>query len=80
MILNIMIIIQVIIGKEIQVSFGYKERILKRGEQLMSLVYKNDTYSYNGEYEMGSLNKFAQAERRLSAKKQALDDMKNEYD
>lgn len=46
----------------------------------MSLVYKNDTYSYNGEYEMGSLNKFAQAERRLSAKKQALDDIKNEYD
>lgn len=42
----------------------------------MSLVYKNDTYSYNGEYEMGSLNKFAQAERRLSAKKQALDDVK----
>ena len=27
----------------------------------MSLVYKNDTYNYNGEYEMGSLNKFAQA-------------------
>lgn len=26
----------------------------------MSLVYKNDTYNYNGEYEMGSLNKFAQ--------------------
>lgn len=46
----------------------------------MSLVYKNDTYNYNGEYEMGSLNKFAQVERRLSAKKQALDDMKNEYD
>lgn len=46
----------------------------------MSLVYKNDTYSYNGKYEMGSLNKFAQAERRLSAKKQTLDDMKNEYD
>ena len=46
----------------------------------MSLAYKNDTYNYNGEYEMGSLNKFAQAERRLSAKKQALDDMKNEYD
>ena len=46
----------------------------------MSLVYKNDTYNYNGEYEMGSLNKFAQAERRLSAKKLALDDMKNEYD
>ena len=45
----------------------------------MSLVYKNDTYNYNGEYEMGSLNKFAQVERRLSAKKQALDDMKNEY-
>lgn len=45
----------------------------------MSLAYKNDTYNYNGEYEMGSLNKFAQAERRLSAKKQALDDMKNEY-
>ena len=35
----------------------------------MSLVYKNDTYSYNGKYEMGSLNKFAQAERRLSANK-----------
>lgn len=34
----------------------------------MSLVYKNDTYNYNGEYEIGSLNKFAQAERRLSAK------------
>ena len=46
----------------------------------MSLVYKNDTYSYNGEYEMSSLNKFARAERRLSAKKQALDDMKNECD
>ena len=46
----------------------------------MSLVYKNDTYSYNGEYEMGSLNKIAQAERRLSAKKQELDDIKNEYD
>lgn len=46
----------------------------------MSLVYKNDTYNYNGKYEMSSLNKFAQAERRLSAKKQALDDMKNEYD
>ena len=46
----------------------------------MSLVYKNDTYNYNGEYEMSSLNKFARAERRLSAKKQALDDMKNEYD
>lgn len=46
----------------------------------MSLAYKNDIYSYNGEYEMSSLNKFAQAERRLSAKKQALDDMKNEYD
>ena len=46
----------------------------------MSLVYKNDTYGYNGEYEMGSLSKFAQAERRLSAKKQVLDDMKNEYD
>lgn len=46
----------------------------------MSLIYKNDTYNYNGEYEIGSLNKFAQAERRLSAKKQALDDMKNEYD
>ena len=45
----------------------------------MSLVYKNDTYNYNGKYEMSSLNKFAQAERRLSAKKQALDDMKNEY-
>lgn len=43
----------------------------------MSLVYKNDIYSYNGEYEMSSLNKFARAERRLSAKKQALDDMKN---
>ena len=38
----------------------------------MSLVYKNDTYSYNGEYEMGSLNKIAQAERRLSAKKQVI--------
>ena len=46
----------------------------------MSLVYKNDTYNYNGEYEMGSLNEFVQAERRLSEKKQALDDMKNEYD
>lgn len=46
----------------------------------MSLVYKNDTYNYNGKYEMSSLNKFAQAERRLSAKKQVLDDMKNEYD
>ena len=47
----------------------------------MSLAYKNDTYNnYNGEYEMGSLNKFAQAERRLSTKKQVLDDMKNEYD
>lgn len=46
----------------------------------MSLVYKNDTYSYNGEHEMSSLNKFAQTERRLLAKKQALDDMKNEYD
>ena len=46
----------------------------------MSLVYKNDTYSYNGEYKMSSLNKFAQAERRLSTKRQALDDMKNEYD
>ena len=46
----------------------------------MSLVYKNDTYNYNGEYETSSLNKFAQAERRLLAKKQALDDMKNEYD
>ena len=68
------------IKKEFQVSFGYKERILKRGERLMSLVYKNDTYSYNGEYEMGSLNKFAQAERRLLAKKQALDDIKNAYD
>lgn len=79
MILNIMIMILVTIGKEIQVSFGYKERILERGERLMSLAYKNDTYNYNGEYEMGSLNKFAQAERRLSAKKQALDDMKNEY-
>ncbi len=52
----------------------------KRGERLMSLAYKNDTYNYNGEYEMGSLNKFARTERRLSAKKQALDDMKNEYD
>ena len=51
----------------------------KRGERLMSLAYKNDTYNYNGEYEMGSLNKFAQVERRLLAKKQALDDMKNEY-
>ena len=46
----------------------------------MSLLYKNDTYNYNGEYEMKSLNKFAQAERRLLEKKQALDDMKNEYD
>lgn len=46
----------------------------------MSLVYKNDTYNYNGEYETSSLNKFAQAERRLLTKKQALDDMKNEYD
>lgn len=46
----------------------------------MSLTYKNGTYGYNGEYEMSSVNKFAQAERRLSAKKQALDDMKNEYD
>ena len=33
----------------------------------MSLVYKNDTYNYNGEYEMGSLNKFAQAERKWYA-------------
>lgn len=31
MILNIMIMILVTIGKEIQVSFGYKERILKQG-------------------------------------------------
>lgn len=46
----------------------------------MSLAYKNNIYSYNGEYEMASLNKIAQAERRLLAKKQALDDMKNEYD
>lgn len=46
----------------------------------MSLAYKNGTYNYNGEYEMGSLDEFAQAERRLSEKKQALDDMKNEYD
>ena len=46
----------------------------------MSLVYKNGTYNYNGEYGMGSLDEFAQAERRLSEKKQALDDMKNEYD
>lgn len=29
----------------------------------MSLVYKNDTYNYNGEYEMSSLNKFARAEK-----------------
>ena len=46
----------------------------------MSLAYKNGTYGYNGEYEMSSFDKFAQAERRLSAKKQALDDMKNECD
>ena len=46
----------------------------------MSLAYKNGTYGYNGEYEMSSVNKFAQAERRLSAKKQTLDDMKNECD
>ena len=45
--------ILVTIGKEIQVSFDYKERILKRGERLMSLVYKNDTYSYNGKHEIG---------------------------
>ena len=46
----------------------------------MSLTYKNGIYNYDGEYEMSSLNKFARAERRLSAKKQALDDMKNECD
>lgn len=41
---------------------------------------KNDGYSYTGNYEVSSLTKIAQAERRLGSKKQALEDMQNEYD
>lgn len=43
------------------------------------LARNNDGYSYDGNYKMSSLSEIAQAERRLSAKKQSLEDMQNEY-
>lgn len=45
----------------------------------MALIYKDDTYGYEGKV-VSSLNRFKQAERRLALKKQALEDMQNEYE
>lgn len=44
----------------------------------MALMIEKDDYNFYGEYQMSSLGQIAQAERRLAAKKEALEDMKNE--
>lgn len=46
----------------------------------MALMMANDGYNYDGQFCLGSLSRFTQAERRLTNKKQALEDMQNEYE
>jgi hypothetical protein len=45
----------------------------------MSFARPNDGYDYTGNFKLSSLATITQAERRLAVKKQALDDMQNEY-
>lgn len=45
----------------------------------MGLFRKNSDYSFDGTFKYSSIDEINQAERRLANKKQALEDMQNEY-
>ena len=45
----------------------------------MGLSRKNSDYSFDGIFRYSSIDEINQAERRLANKKQALEDMQNEY-
>lgn len=46
----------------------------------MALIHKKSYYDYDGSYCLDSASRISQAERRLSDKKLALEDMQNELD